>query len=82
MGVEKLCDLIHVHQEFKKCKKRTPNRTFLDELKFSELDYACVHEGREYKSTNSQCKKLDIRYGIFLVIFENTPKYTPRIRKC
>ena len=25
----------------------------------------------------AQCKKLDIRYGIFLVIFENTPKYTP-----
>ena len=24
----------------------------------------------------TQCKKLDIRYGIFLVIFENTPKYT------
>ena len=23
------------------------------------------------------CKKFDIRYGIFLVIFENTPKYTP-----
>ena len=26
----------------------------------------------------SQCKKLDIRYGIFLVIFENTPKCTPQ----
>ena len=25
----------------------------------------------------TQCKKLDIRYGIFLVIFENRPKYTP-----
>ena len=25
----------------------------------------------------TQCKKFDIRYGIFLVIFENTPKYTP-----
>ena len=25
----------------------------------------------------AQCKKLDIRYGIFLVIFENTPKNTP-----
>ena len=32
-------------------KKRTPNRTYmyLDKLKFSGLDYACVHGGREYK---------------------------------
>ena len=31
-------------------RRRAPNRTFLDKLKFSELDYACVHGGREYKS--------------------------------
>ena len=36
------------------------NRTFLDKLKFSELDYACVHGGREYKSKATQrrpCQK-------------------------
>ena len=37
-------------------KKRTPNRTYLDELKFSELDYACVHGGREYKSKATQSR--------------------------
>ena len=41
-------------------RKRAPNRTFLDKLKFSELDYACVHGGREYKSNATQkrpCQK-------------------------
>ena len=41
-------------------RKRAPNRTFLDKLKFSELDYACVHGGREYKSKATQrrpCQK-------------------------
>ena len=30
-------------------RRRAPNRSFADKLKFSELDYACVHGGREYK---------------------------------
>ena len=34
-----------------------------------------VHSGPHPEAT--LCKKLDIRYGIFLVIFENTPKNTP-----
>lgn len=41
-------------------RRRAPNRTFLDRLKFSELDYACVHGGREYKSKATQrrpCQK-------------------------
>ena len=41
-------------------RRRAPNRTFLDQLKFSELDYACVHGGREYKSKATQkrpCQK-------------------------
>ena len=41
-------------------RRRAPNRTFLDKLKFSELDYACVHGGREYKSKATQrrpCQK-------------------------
>ena len=41
-------------------KRRAPNRAFLDKLKFSELDYACVREGREYKSKATQrrpCQK-------------------------
>ena len=37
-------------------RKRTPNRTFLDKLKFSELDYACVHGGRDYKSKATMSK--------------------------
>ena len=35
-------------------RRRAPDRTFLDKLKFSELDYTCVHEGREYKSKVTQ----------------------------
>ena len=35
-------------------RRRAPRRTFAEELKFSELDYACVHGGREYKSKSSQ----------------------------
>ena len=41
-------------------RRRAPNRVFLDKLKFSELDYACVHGGREYKSKATQrrpCQK-------------------------
>ena len=34
-------------------RKRAPKRKFNDELKFSELDYACVHGGREYKSKST-----------------------------
>ena len=42
------------------CKKRAPKRTFNDTLKFAELDYACVHGGRQYKSKSTnkrQCQK-------------------------
>ena len=40
-------------------RRRAPRRTFAEQLKFSELDYACVHGGREYKSKSSQrlCQK-------------------------
>ena len=41
-------------------RRRAPNRMFLDKLKFSVLDYACVHGGREYKSKATQrrpCQK-------------------------
>ena len=41
-------------------RRRAPNKTFSDKLKFSELDYACVHGGREYKSKATQkrpCQK-------------------------
>lgn len=41
-------------------RRRAPRRTFAEALKFSELDYACVHGGREYKSKSSQkrlCQK-------------------------
>ena len=31
-------------------RTQAPNRTYLDKLKFTELDYACVHGGREFKS--------------------------------
>ena len=34
-------------------KKRAPKRKFNDELKFSKLDYACVHGGRDYKSKST-----------------------------
>ena len=37
-------------------RRRAPNRTFLDKLMFSELDYACVHGGREYKSKATQSR--------------------------
>lgn len=41
-------------------RKRAPRRTFSDKIKFSEVDYSCVHGGREYKSRSSQkrvCQK-------------------------
>ena len=41
-------------------RRRAPKRTYNQQLKFSEIDYACVHGGREYKSTSSQkrlCQK-------------------------
>ena len=41
-------------QSIEAAKRRAPNRTLLDKLKFSELDYACVHGGREYKSKATQ----------------------------
>jgi len=31
-------------------KKRAPKRMFNDELKFGELQYACIHGGRNYNS--------------------------------
>ena len=41
-------------QSIEAARKRAPNRRFLDKLKFSELDNACVHGGREYKSKATQ----------------------------
>ena len=38
-------------------RKRAPKRKFNDELKFSELDYACVHGGREYKPKSTNIRK-------------------------
>ena len=38
-------------------QKRAPNRHFLDNLTYSELDYACVHGGREYKSRSKGIRK-------------------------
>ena len=34
-------------------RRRAPKRSFHEELKFSEIDYACVHGGREYKSKSA-----------------------------
>ncbi len=39
-------------------RKRAPKRSFNDELQFSELDYACVHGGREYKPKSSNKREI------------------------
>ena len=59
MGKEKLCDLVHHGAQevlYIAARRRAPNRTFLDKLMFSELDYDCVHGGREYKSKATQSR--------------------------
>ena len=38
-------------------KKRAPKRHFSENLKYSELDYACVHGGRQYKSHSKGIRK-------------------------
>ena len=38
-------------------RKRAPNRHFSDNLVYSEIDYACVHGGREYKSHSKGIRK-------------------------
>ena len=38
-------------------RKRAPNRHFSDNLTYSELDYACVHGGCEYKSRSKGIRK-------------------------
>ena len=38
-------------------KKRAPKRHFSESLKYSELDYACVHGGRQYKSHSKGIRK-------------------------
>ncbi len=37
-------------------RRRAPNRSYSDELQFAELDYACIHGGREYKSTATELR--------------------------
>lgn len=38
-------------------KKRAPKRHFSEGLVYSELDYACVHGGRHYKSHSKGVRK-------------------------
>lgn len=47
-------------------RKRAPKRSFNDELQFSELDYACVHGGREYKPKSSNKRKNQKYVSVFL----------------
>ena len=42
-------------------RKRATRRHMNDDLIYSELDYACVHGGREYKS-HARCKRKCQRY--------------------
>ena len=37
-------------------RRRSPNRVYNDKLQFAELDYACVHGGREYKSKATEMR--------------------------
>ena len=45
-------------------RKRAPNRHFSDNLVYSEIDYACVHGGREYKSHSKGICKSQRLVGI------------------
>ena len=45
-------------------RKRAPNRHFSDNLVYSEIDYACVHGGREYKSHSKGIRKSQRLVGI------------------
>ena len=36
--------------------RRSPDRVYNDKLQFAELDYACVHGGREYKSKATEMR--------------------------
>lgn len=38
-------------------KKRATKRYFNSKLKYTELDYACIHGGRQYKSTSNSRKE-------------------------
>ena len=47
-------------RSIKASRLRAPQRKFNDKLEFAEVDYACVHGGRQYKSksTNKRpCQK-------------------------
>ena len=37
-------------------RRRAPNKKFNDKLHYSELDYACIHGGRVYKSKSNSRK--------------------------
>ena len=49
-------------------RRRAPNRAFLDKIRFSELDYACVHGGRDYKSKSTQRRPCQKNCGVAIVI--------------
>ena len=38
-------------------RRRAPNRHFSELLVYSELDYACIHGGRDYKSHSKGIRK-------------------------
>ena len=39
-------------------QKASPNRHFAEELAYSEVDFACVHGGRDYVSRSKRKRKM------------------------